>query len=122
MAEIRSEVPSAVVRLKSDHHQWRKRLAWSLGGWLIVGTVVGLGTWFAKAPTDRDAIFFGSVAALAVGVFLIGALITRMFLPKPILKCPNCGHDLQGSDPTDDWLTWKFCPSCGLKMSDGING
>src|SRR5215216_107225 len=121
MAEIRSEVPSTVVRLKSAHRQWRKRLAWSLGGWLIVGIVVSLGACFAQAPRDRDAIFFGSVGALVVGVFLIGAMITRMFLPKPRLKCPNCGYNLQGSDPTEDWLTWKCCPGCGLKMSDGIN-
>jgi hypothetical protein len=121
MAETRSEVPSTVTKLKSAHRQWRKRLAWSLAGWLVVGNIVGIGTWFAQAPRDRDAILFGSVAALVVGVFLIGAMITRMFLPKPILKCPNCGYDFQGSDPTDDWLTWKCCPGCGLKMTDGTN-
>ena len=121
MAEIHSEIPSTVVRLKSAYRQWRKRLAWSLAGWLLVGIVVGLGTWFAQAPRDRDAIFFGSVGALVAGVFLIGALITRMFLPKPVMKCPSCGYDLQGSDPTEDWLTWQCCPGCGLKMSDEFN-
>ena len=122
MAEIGSEVLTAVVSLKSAYRRWRKRLACSLGVSLIVGTVVGLGTWFAQAPRDRDSILLGGAGALAVGVFLIGGMITRIFLPKPETRCPICGYDWNGSDPGDDWLTWKCCPGCGLKMSDGING
>jgi hypothetical protein len=93
-----------------------------MAGWLIVGMIIGLGVWFARAPSDRDSILVGSVVALAAGVFFIGVMITRMFLPKPKVKCPKCGYDWQGSVPTDDWLTWTCCPGCGLKMSDGYGG
>jgi hypothetical protein len=110
-------IQTTVASPRSAYLRWRKRIAWSLGSWLMVGTVVGLGIWFAQAPRDRDEVHFGGAVAMAVSVFFIGCLLGRMFLPKPKARCPDCGYDWQGSDTTDDWLAWKCCPGCGLKMN-----
>ena len=95
-------------------------LNWSLGASLIAGVLVGLGIWFMQKPMNRDEIMLGGVLALGLATFFIGGMLARILTPKPDTKCPQCGHDWRGSDPTDDWLTWNCCPKCGLKMSDAI--
>ena len=109
---------SKVARLKEAHLRWGKRIAWAVWAWLIASIVGGLAAWFVQKPMDRDSIMLGGVLGLGLATFFIGGMLTRMFISKPETKCPQCGHDWKGSDPTDDWLTWNCCPSCGLKISD----
>ncbi len=109
---------AAVVCLKEAHFRWRSRMAWAISFSFIAGTVVGLGTWFMQKPMNRDEIMLGGVLGLGSAVFFIGGRLTRMIYSRPDIKCPQCEHDWQGSDPNDDWLTWKCCPGCGLAMSD----
>jgi len=116
--ETEQGVGTMTASLKRAYLAWRKRMWWSLGIWGMFGTVVGLGTWFAQSPIDRDSIMFGGVSALGLGVFLAGSMLTRAVLRKPETNCPQCGYDWQGSEASDDWLTWECCPHCGLKMDD----
>jgi hypothetical protein len=106
-----------VARLREAHLTWHKRSMLFLGVWLVVGILVALGTWFMQKPIDRDGTMLGGVLALALGVFFIGCMFGRFRSPKPSPKCPQCGHDWEGSEHSDDWLTWYCCPGCGLTMS-----
>ena len=110
-----------VANLKSAHRRWHKLMTRALAVWLIVGLVAGLATWFAQAPINRDSTLLGGVLALGVAIFFLGSMLTRILFPKPDTKCPQCGHDLQGSEPNEDWLTWKCCPACGSKLGNGTN-
>ena len=74
--------------LKGACLSWRKRMWWSLRIWSIFGTIVGLGTWFAQSPIDRDSIMFGGVNALGLGILLIGSIFTHAVLRKPETNCP----------------------------------
>ena len=116
--EIDPILRTKVTRLKEAHLRRGNRMASALGAWFFAGIVVGLTTWFIQNPLDRDSIMFGGVSGLGLAIFFIGGMLTRMLIPKPDTKCPQCGHDWKGSDPNDDWLSWKCCPGCGLKMSD----
>jgi F0F1-type ATP synthase assembly protein I len=118
MPEIDSEMHAEVATLKSAHSRWRERTALALTAEFIVGIVVGACTWFAQAPIDRDAVLVGGVLGLGATIFFIGSMITRVALPKPETRCPRCGHDWKGSVPVDDWLTWEYCPGCGLKLNN----
>lgn len=110
-----------IANVKAAHLRWRKRMNSALGVWLFVGVVVGRGIWLAQDVIDRDAMLLGGAFASGLAAFLVGSLLTRMVLPKPDSKCPQCGHDFGGSDPNDDWLTWKCCPDCGFRLSNGSN-
>ena len=107
-----------VVRLKEAHLRWGSRTAWAFGFCFIAGIVVGIGAWFIQKPINRDEIMFGGILGFGGAIFFIGVMLTRMVFPKPDIKCPQCGYDWKGSEPNDDWLTWKCCPGCGLSMSD----
>ncbi len=120
-SEIGPVLRTKVASLKEAHLRWNSRMAWALGVWLIVGIVVGLGTWFIQKPMNRDEIMFSGVCGLGLATFFIGGMLTRMVFHKPDTKCPQCGYDWKGSDPNDDWLTWRCCPGCGLTMSDDAN-
>jgi hypothetical protein len=118
--EIDPELGTRVVNLKEAHHRWGKRMIRTLMVWLIIGIVVGLITWFTQEPIEHDSILFGGVLGLGAGTFFIGCLLSRLLMPKPDTKCPKCGHDWKGSDADDDWLMWKCCPGCGLKMMEDV--
>ena len=51
-----------------------------------------------------------SAASCVGGERLFGLGLLGMFLPKAIMKCPNCGYDLQGSDPADDLAEMEILP------------
>jgi hypothetical protein len=116
--EIDRQLADEVARRKALAIQHNRHVNSSLGASLIAGVLVGLGTWFMQKPMNRDEIMFGGVLGLGLATFFIGGMLSRMLMPNPEMKCPKCGHDWRGSDPTDDWLTWNCCPKCGLKMSD----
>jgi len=135
--EIDPALRTLVLNFKEARLRNRKRIAWALGAWLIVGIVVGIGTgipiwlrwigdepptptWFSEEPIDRDSSGFALGFGLGLSAFFIGFFITMILIDKPThINCPQCGHGWEGSDPSnpsDDWLTWKHCPGCGLKM------
>ena len=115
--EISPVLRNEVARLKEAHLTWHKRLIFALGVCLLVGILVALATWYMQKPIDRDKTMLGGVLALGVGVSFIGWMLFRIFIRKPAPKCPKCGYDWKGSNPSDDWLTWHCCPGCGLTMS-----
>ena len=118
--EIDQQLADEVARLKKMAIHRSTRLNWILAACLIASVLVGLVTWFLQNPMNRDEIMFGGVLGLGGATFFIGCMLARMLIPKPDTKCPKCRYDWQGSDPTDNWLTWNCCPACGLKMSDDI--
>ena len=118
-SEVDPELGKKVADLKDADLRWRNRMTWSLGVWLIPGVVAGVGTWFSQKPMDRDEFMFVGVLGLGFAIWFFGCMLTRMLFPRPDIKCPQCAYDWKGSDPHDDWLTWKCCPGCGLQISDG---
>ena len=117
--EIDPGLRRKVASLKAADLTWRNRMNWALGVWLILGVVVGVGTWFSQKPIDRDETMFGGVLGLGFATWFFGCMLTRMLFPKPDIKCPQCGNDWTLSDEYPiNLLTWKCCPGCGLKMSD----
>ena len=114
-----SRFRATVTRLKQDELSYRSRLGWSLGAWFVGGVVVGLGTWFLLMPMDRDETAFGGVLGLGIATFFFGSMLNRLLFRKPESKCPQCGHDWKlNEEDSNNLLTWKCCPGCGLKMSD----
>ena len=62
------------------------------------------------------SIGFGAAAAFS------GMMLFRMLFPKPDTKCPQCGYAWETPQQRGhDWLTWKCCPGCGLKMADDLD-
>jgi len=111
------DIRSKVARLKEVDRRRRQRIAAMLGFWFLAGVVAGLATWIAQEPVNRDSAMFSGALGFGLAIFFIGGMLTRLLIPKPDAKCPQCGQHWKGSDPHDDWLTWKCCPGCGLQMS-----
>jgi len=117
------ELAAKVARIKNGALHWEKRTWQILAGLSIAGMAVGFATWFAANPRDRDGIHFGAAAALGVGTFFIGGLLSRALFPRPSAKCPQCGCDwwLESYNDIQTWLAWEFCPGCGLRIADPAN-
>jgi len=114
-----SQLRATVSRLKQNELSYRSRLGWSVGAWFVGGVVVGVVAWFLHKPMDRDETAFGAVLGLGLATFFFGGLFSRMLIRKPETKCPRCGTDWKLSEEdSNNLLTWKCCPGCGLKMSD----
>jgi hypothetical protein len=120
--EADPQLATKVARIREAHFHWRSRVARAVGSWFFAGVIVGLTTWFLQRPIDRDSIMVGGVLGLGLVVFLVGILLTRMLLPRPDARCPQCGCDWtrESSSDAPQWLTWKHCPGCGLNLSGGV--
>jgi hypothetical protein len=116
--EADPQLATKVARIRDAHLGWRSRLARAVGSWFFAGVIVGLTTWFLQRPIDRDSIMVGGVLGLGLVVFLVGILLTRMLLPRPDARCPQCGCDWNRESNADapQWLGWKHCPACGLSL------
>ena len=82
----------------------------------IASLVFGVGAWFLlfREPMDRD---WGAACAVVVSAWLIGICLLCLFGSNSSApECPQCG--IAWVEEGQDWLTWKHCPGCGLKMSD----
>ena len=120
-SETDQEFRKEVAGLKDADLRWHNRIHWVIVVWLILGVVVGVGTWFSQKPIDRDEIMFGGVFGLGFAVWFFGCMLGRMRFPRPAIKCPQCGNDWTLSDDYPiNLLTWKCCPGCGLKISDDV--
>jgi len=83
---------------------------------LIPGVLVGVAVWFSEIPVDRDEAHGGLAVGLGGALSFLIALLYRMFSRRPkVPKCPQCGHIWEGDD---DWMSWRYCPGCGLKIGD----
>ena len=90
--------------------------AW-FSAWFIAGIVAACGMWF-RSESQRQMMDFKGAIAAGVGTFLLGYGLWRVSLPTPLnaAKCPQCGYAWDIPRNGHDWLKWKFCPGCGLKM------
>lgn len=88
------------------------------GRWLlstaVAGVVVGVTTWFGLGE-------LGPSFAAGMLVFMIGIVIWRVLTDPetPVPNCPRCNYCWGIGESADEWLKWKCCPSCGLKVEHG---
>ena len=88
----------------------------------VAGLVAGVAAWFGSIEPDRtfgDKMGFSAGAGMLVSVivFAIGRVSTDHNRPAP--NCPRCSYCWGIGEDMDEWLQWKCCPSCGLKVNDG---
>lgn len=114
-AGIDSQLAREVSRQKKMTIAHNARVNWTLGASSIAGVVVGVGAWFLPEPRDRDG---GLAFLLGVVTFTFAVLLCFFLFPRPAPKCPQCGYVWE-KEGDRDWLRWKCCPGCGLKMSYG---
>ena len=119
MTETAPRLTGEFARQKKLTLQWRARANWAFGASIIAGIVVGVASWFIlyKRPMDsldvKCSVGFGGAATFAA------LMLFRMLFPKPDAKCPQCRYAWEvPRQRGHDWLTWKCCPGCGLKMND----
>ena len=94
--------------------------------WFLATAVAGLlgsvAAWFAllREPdrTFGEKIPFSAVVGIIVSVivFVIGRVSTDH--KRPVSNCPRCSYCWGVAEYEDEWLKWKCCPSCGLKVND----
>ena len=77
----------------------------------VAGLVVGVAVWFGCGEPDPS---FG--AGMLVSVIVI--VIWRVSTDTPAPNCPRCSYCWGIAESGDEWLKWKCCPSCGLKVND----
>ena len=86
------------------------------GRWLLaialVGLVVGVAAWFGLRELGP------SFAAGGIGSML-GMVIWLVSIDTPAPKCPRCSFCWGIGESVNEWLNWKCCPGCGLKINDG---
>ena len=112
------QLVSEAARLKKLTVAHNARFNWHVGAAFIAGVVVGVGAWFLQRPMDRDfGLDFGLGCTTSVFVILFCSFV----FPRPSANCPQCGC-AWGEEGRNDWLTWKCCPGCGLKMCDDTGG
>lgn len=117
--EIEPQLASEFARQKKMAVQHSARVIWIIVALFVAGVAVGLGTWFIQQPIDRDDVHGGLALGLGAATFCFGCLLYRLLFPRPTAKCPQCGYVWESQqEGGHDWLTWKCCPGCGLKMSD----
>jgi len=114
------ELAAEVGRIKNAALEHHKQTIRTLAVAFIVGVAVGVAVWFLQRPMDRDEVHLGFAGALGVATFLLGGLLSRTLLPRPIAKCPRCGCDwnVESENSIQTWLTWYCCPGCGLPMNE----
>ena len=86
----------------------------------IAGIASGGSFWFrGGGARDND----DARAAFAIGIitWFIGSVLSTVlfFWRRQSTECPQCGYDWdapQSEAVGQDWLHWKSCPGCGLKM------
>ena len=104
--------------MKNANTRWFYRVAWAFGTAVLLGIAVAVTVWFLQKPIDRDQNMFNAVLALGAGTVFVGALLIRWLFPMPGISCPQCECDWTGSANSTDWLQWKYCPECGLSLTD----
>jgi len=83
----------------------------------IVSVVLGVGAWFLREPTDRS---FGFACAVGLSAWVIGlCLACNLGENRSTPKCPQCG--LSWGQEAESWPSWKHCPGCGLRITDGTD-
>ena len=119
--ETDAALTNEMARLKAVASQWNARSNWMLARSFVAAALVGLATWFLQDRRDRDDIHAGLALGLAGATFLFGALVARIRFLRPDIKCPQCGYDWDMCpEGKHDWMTWEYCPGCGLKMCDEV--
>jgi hypothetical protein len=86
------------------------------GRWLLAialaGLAVGVAAWFGLGELGP------SVAAGGIGS-MIGIVIWLGSIDPSAPKCPRCGFCWGAGESMTEWLEWKCCPGCGLRINDG---
>jgi len=117
--EIDPLLASEVARQKkiaAENRAENRAREWILPASLIAGVVVGVGIWFIQEPMDRE---WSSTVCVGMIIFVLGVALHGVLFATPNAgKCPQCGYAWDIQEDGRDWLTWKCCPGCGLKMSD----
>jgi hypothetical protein len=120
--EIDLEVRRNIARLKQAYCDYERLSGWIFTASTVAGILAGVGVWFSVDPRDRDQTMFGGVIGLGFAIWFCGIMCIRLFLIRPDARCPRCSYDWgRGSEGelTNNLLIWKYCPGCGLKMTDG---
>lgn len=126
-ASGRSEQENHAREVKANFRVWSRRMNRALIFWVSAGIATGATLWCQQRPRDRDGAFTSGVFGTGLGVFFIGAMLTRLVNPMPDTQCPQCRYqwrrnELGGEYPSDAWLDWKHCPGCGILMEESQAG
>ena len=88
------------------------------GRWLlaaaVAGLVVGVAAWFGGLGEGELGPSVGAGGIVSGIVFVIW----RVSTDTPAPNCPRCSYCWGIAENEDEWLKWKCCPSCGLKVND----
>lgn len=103
-AEIAQMKKLAIEKNRRDGH-------WLLAA-AVAGLVAGVAAWFGLRELGPSCGAGGIVAVIAI-------VIWRVSTDTPAPKCPRCSYCWGLAENEDEWLRWRCCPSCGLKVNDG---
>lgn len=108
-----------VARQRKLTLQYRAWANWAPGASILAGFVVGVASWFIRYQRPMDYLDFECSVGFGLAGFVVGIMLFRKLFSNPNAKCPQCGYawEIPGIGG-HDWLTWKCCPGCGLKMTD----
>jgi hypothetical protein len=117
--EADPKLASEVARQRKMTLQYRARANWAPGASILAGFGVGVASWFIRYQRPMDYLDLKCSLGFGLAAFFVGILLFRKLFPNPNAKCPRCGYawEIPGIGG-HDWLTWKCCPGCGLKMTD----
>jgi hypothetical protein len=116
------EPASGVAVQKRLTLHYRARANWALGISIIAGVVVGVASWFIRYQRPMDSLDLECSIGFGAAAFFAGFMLFRMLFPRPNPTCPQCGYAREvPRQRGQDWLTWKCCPGCGLKLTDDLD-
>ena len=95
------------------------------GRWIlataVAGLVAGVAAWFGLIEPDRA---FGEKMGVSAGAGMLVSVIVFVIARastdhnRPASCCPRCSYCWGVAEYEDEWLKWKWCPGCGLKVND----
>lgn len=90
-----------------------------VGAFLLLMSVVPIGSWLAEGLVDGDLFWLGYYLAriltgcafgfLGFLFLLLAGPIVKLLLPFPAPRCPRCSYSLRNYSRT-------YCPECGLVL------
>ena len=120
--EMTERFDSEIARQRKWALEHPPRINMSIS-WLILCLspfIIGAGMfmWF-RDELRREGVDLGTACAVVLVQSLVWTL-WRIFdykynMPNAA-KCPQCGYAWDIPRSGHDWLKWKSCPGCGLKM------
>lgn len=90
----------------------------------VAGLVAGIAAWWLglvgpdRTFGDKIGVSAGAGMLVSVIVYVIGRVSTDH--KRPASYCPRCSYSWGVAEYEDEWLKWKCCPGCGLKVNDGV--